>query len=231
MFLVLIDCVLVAAVVYVVKRSQVRMIASRYEVHDEARQQGHGNLLICSHEYEHVDLFVVSQELFLLYSSNERDIHSVLDSNVPTHILLADRTHNYLFASLCIPRRAQPIYVKKGTVSKMRRVLEEGENLVVFLYPAAEGTGIYHLLRECGSLQNPPHVHTARIHCSTPRCKESHIVYDALKKTMLSKFSLSYTVDSALSDCVEEEEAASFMELVKRELYPARKNLGSKPDA
>ena len=95
-----------------------------------------GNFIVCSHEYEHKDIFITLQE--------------IKKSNNFFYILFADEYWNYLIEPFR-PNNTEFIYVKNKTVDKLSNKLFLGYNVVLFLYKHNNSKGIYHILKKTNS--------------------------------------------------------------------------------
>ena len=91
-----------------------------------------GSLIVCSHNYEHKDIFIVLQEI------KKRKNFFI--------ILFADKYWNYLIEPFK-PDNTEFVYVKNNTVNKLSNKLLLGYNVVIFLYNNNNSKGIYHILK------------------------------------------------------------------------------------
>ena len=92
-----------------------------------------GNLLICSHSYEHKDIFIMLNE--------------VKKMNIKFNILFANKIWNHLLEPLR-PNNVEFMYVKNNTVNKISSKLLLGNNIIIFLYLLKKPpSGIYNILK------------------------------------------------------------------------------------
>lgn len=92
-----------------------------------------GSLVVCTHNYEHKDIFITLQE--------------IEKSNDFFYILFADEYWNYLIEPFR-PTNSEFIYVKTNTVNKISNKIYLGYNVVLFLYEHNESKGVYHILKK-----------------------------------------------------------------------------------
>ena len=91
-----------------------------------------GSLIVCSHNYEHKDIFITLQE--------------IKKSNNFFYILFADEIWNYIIEPFR-PKNTEFIYVKNNTVNKLSNKLLLGYNVILFLYKHNDSKGIYNILK------------------------------------------------------------------------------------
>ena len=92
-----------------------------------------GTIIVCSHEYEHKDIFIMLQE--------------ITKYNNKYYILFADKYWNYLIEPFR-PDNAEFVYIKGDTVNKLSNKLLLGYNIIIFLYKENKSNGIYHILNK-----------------------------------------------------------------------------------
>lgn len=91
-------------------------------------------LVLCTHDYEHVDLLAMRREA--------RRWRAATD--VSTAFVVADRAHNHAFCRLL--HRSACIPVRRHTTDKVRRALRT-HHVVLFVYRNTVGTGAYYMAR------------------------------------------------------------------------------------
>tara|TARA_B110000008_G_C16869105_1_gene524032 strand:+ start:181 stop:750 length:570 start_codon:yes stop_codon:yes gene_type:complete len=92
-----------------------------------------GNLIICTHSYEHKDVFIMLQEL---QKSSKKYV-----------MLFADKIWNHLLEPLR-PNNVEFLFIKGNTVNTISSKLLLGCNIVMFLYLLnIPSTGPYYILQ------------------------------------------------------------------------------------
>jgi len=91
-----------------------------------------GSLIICSHNYEHKDIFIVLKELSKI---NQKFI-----------VLFANKIWNNLL-EISRPKNVEFTYVKDNTVNKLSSKLLLGHNIVMFLYKETTSSGPFYILK------------------------------------------------------------------------------------
>jgi len=91
-----------------------------------------GSLMICSHNYEHKDIFIVLKEL------------SKINQNFI--VLFANKIWNNLL-EIARPKNVEFTYVKDNTVNKISSKLLLGHNVVMFLYKETTSSGPFYILK------------------------------------------------------------------------------------
>lgn len=133
-----------------------------------------GNLMICTHSYEHKDIFIMLQEL------KKKQSHF--------HMLFANKIWNYLLEPLR-PSNVEFLYVENGTVNKIRSKLSLGNNIVIFLYLLKEPpTGIYHIIKNMNITINLVKI----IGDTKPSNHLNSSTSTIILKNMFSKFKIEY---------------------------------------
>ena len=94
------------------------------------------HLFICTHDYEHIDLFHAAK----------RTVEWHACTGCETSIVMAPHAHNRLFDAL-VSSRASAIFVRSGTVRKVLHALQK-RNVCFFLYRQTPETGAYHIIRQ-----------------------------------------------------------------------------------
>ena len=91
-----------------------------------------GTLFICSHNYEHKDIFIIFKEFSKI--------------NNKFSMLFADKSWNYLLEPVR-PKNIEFIYIKNNTVNKLNSKLSLGFNIIIFLYNESISTGPFYILK------------------------------------------------------------------------------------
>ena len=94
-------------------------------------------LIICSHDYEHIDIFIIIQE--------------IIKQGIHVSIVFANKIWNYLlyFYLQFIGINYITFHFKKGgTVNKMIHTIQNNETCFIYLYRNNKGSGIYYTLKE-----------------------------------------------------------------------------------
>jgi len=105
---------------------------TKYIIRNEIKIKS-GSLIVCSHDYEHKDIFITLQEI-----EKEKKEHF--------YVLFANEYWNYLIEPFR-PNNTEFIYVKDNTVNKLSNKLILGYNVVLFLYKQNNSSGVYHILK------------------------------------------------------------------------------------
>ena len=161
-------------------------------------------LVLCTHDYEHVDMFAMQREAQWWHAA----------TGVPTAFVVADKLHNHAFCRFV--HRGACVPVRGGTV---RRALERlrTHHVVLFVYRGATGTGAFHLARAAA-----PHVLVARVRVAGapgPHTLEAgRSVRDIVRRTQGRAVSVAYEPLRARPG----EDAARFLRALKRQLYATR---------
>jgi len=92
-----------------------------------------GSLIVCSHDYEHKDIFITLKQI----NSYKQD---------KFFVLFANEYWNYLIEPFR-PNNTEFIYVKDNTVNKLSSKLILGYNVVLFLYEQNNSNGVYYMLK------------------------------------------------------------------------------------
>lgn len=90
---------------------------------------------VCTHDFQHIDLFAIQQESFKWYKETGRK----------TIIVVADRLHNYIYDMVCM-KAAKCMFATSNTTVKMLKYLEDGNNVCIFLYRNTTGRGVHYVL-------------------------------------------------------------------------------------
>lgn len=158
-------------------------------------------LVICTHDYEHVDLLCMRRE-----ARRWRAL-----TGIPTAFVVADRVHNHAFCRLlhrdaCIP-------VRRNTTAKVLRMLRT-HHVVLFVYRGTTGTGACYMARGA-----PSDVLVARVRVAGvpgPLTLESGgTVPHILRKTAGGRTSVTYAPLRADPDA----EPHAFLRVLKGQLY------------
>ena len=91
-----------------------------------------GTLFICSHNYEHKDIFITFKQFSKI--------------NNKFLMLFADKSWNYLLESFR-PKNIEFIYVQNNTVNKLSSKLLLGFNIIMFLYNQSDSSGPFYILQ------------------------------------------------------------------------------------
>ena len=118
-------------------------------------RQHTSHLIVCTHDFEHVDLFFAASECERWKRLTGRD----------TYFVMAPHFHNYVFSYLVSNRKT--IYVRGGTVRKILDTLKHS-NVCLFIYRGTKHTGFVHVMKEF----NGP-VILSRLHCADNRKKKA----------------------------------------------------------
>ena len=135
-------------------------------------------LFLCTHDYEHIDLFTMRSE------AQKWSMHNGLT----TQFVVADRFHNHMFCSL-VHRHGGCIPVRGDTVRKCVAALDH-EHVCVFLYRDTSGTGTYHISRNtCAP------VILVRIHSDAPpsTLQAGYSVLQCVRNSVGSRVHVTYT--------------------------------------
>ena len=92
------------------------------------------HFLLCTHDYEHVDLFCMAREARRWYAQ----------TGIKTLFVVADKLHNRAFCSTI--HRGGCIIVKSRTTEKVIRMLTT-HHVCMFIYRQATGRGAYYITR------------------------------------------------------------------------------------
>lgn len=126
------------------------------------------HFVICTHDYEHVDLFCMARIAKKWFAFN----------GIPTAFVVADRYHNHVFCG--VVHKGKCIPVRQHTTLKILQFLET-HHVCMFVYRGTSATGAYHVCKS--------HKHNIVIRMTTPtaaRCTlasgkaVSDILYDTL---------------------------------------------------
>lgn len=158
------------------------------------------HLFVCTHDYEHIDLFVAKAEMARWYGLTGR----------ATYMVVADMLHNRLYDSL-FPKCGRCLYVTRGPTGRMLERLRD-HNVCIFIYRHATGTGVHHVI---SSFNGP--VLLTRIVSDVPYV-ENHDACAALRRCCGRQFRTSYTLyDKAPHMALSPAEG---MQCIKGHLYP-----------
>ena len=91
-----------------------------------------GTLFICSHNYEHKDIFITFKQFSKI--------------NNKFLMLFADKSWNYLLESFR-PKNIEFIYVQNNTVNKLSSKLLLNFNIIMFLYNQSDSSGPFYILQ------------------------------------------------------------------------------------
>ena len=171
--------VALAIVCYVVLNHPMFALGCHVRAAPLPMRRGRSHLIVCTHGYEHIDLFAVLPELSRWHARTGLD----------TTIVVADRLHNKLYDRL-FPKPGRCLYVTRGTTAKMLDRLRD-TNVCVFLYEDSTATGIHHVLR---AFRGP--VTLLRIRSSARRVRE-HSVVDCIRRCNGLRYTLSYDMYDA----------------------------------
>ena len=157
-------------------------------------------LFVCTHDYEHIDLFAMEAEI--------RRWRRVAGRS--TVVVVAKRGHNRIFDKVLL-RDGRCLFVEGDTVRRVLRALRR-YNVCLFLYRDASGTGAYHMVRQ------HPNVVLVRITSRGPACRVSTDgVLQCVVSTMNRSYRLTY---SRLDRPAPSESCTDFMRRLKTTLYP-----------
>lgn len=132
-----------------------------------------GRLIVCSHNYEHMDIFIMLRELSYL--------------NEQVHVIFADKIWNKIIEIFKVVN-TKFIFTTSNTTNKMIDKIMTGHTVLIFLYNLdAPRTGIYHVLKSTGcdliSAQiKADHEKTTHLNSST-------------KDIIVKNFNKTYTLD------------------------------------
>lgn len=139
-------------------------------------------LYICSHSYEHIDLFFV--------------IHKLIEENKKATIIVADEWWNHLLhntASLC-SYGIDFMYVnpnkKNKTVKKMIKMLKNKQLVVIFLYKNSVHKGIHYVLD--GLDIKPTLCRIQNKELATEGMNKSEIFLNTLNRTYEINYEIEY---------------------------------------
>lgn len=158
-------------------------------------------LFICSHDYEHVDLFCVSRAARRWYNETGRR----------TVFVVAPRAHNRAFCSLV--HQGKCIRVMGGTTRRVIDALGRGYNVCMFVYRDAGGTGAYHMCRHESRFEL---ISVTSRHVERMTLESGKTVCDAVVGTMGREFSLTYR---AIGAPAPTERPEDFVRRLKAALY------------
>ncbi len=167
---------------------------------DNVRFPTHPTLFICSHDYEHIDLFTIA------YETKKWKLMSGLD----TVIITANKFHNKLF-NMIIQKNGKCLFVTQGTTLKALNYLKS-HHVCIFIYRVTTGTGAYYLTR------NHRMPILVKIKSNTPACNVPETgIAPCLKDTLLSTFYVKYSILPI--DYIDDNDANVFMNSLITILY------------
>ena len=154
------------------------------------------HLLLCTHDYEHVDLFCMAREARQWYAR----------TGIKMVFVVADKLHNRAFCSTI--HRKGCIVVKSHTTEKVIRMLET-RHVCMFVYRQTSGKGAYYMSR--GHPVMAVRIRTNRA-CST--LESGHCVASSVMQTIGCTARIQYRkFNPSVSDPEE------YMQFLKAELY------------
>jgi len=144
------------------------------EIIEECSMRFHEpHFFVCTHDYEHVDLFALLKQVERLR----------LHSGIGSSVVVADMFHNRLFE--CWARGMRCIYTNGGTVCRVLQALKT-THVFMFLYRDASQTGAYHIIK---SFDGP--VCLMKIESHGDRCVE-HDALRCIRATSFNRFNVRF---------------------------------------
>ncbi len=129
-----VHALLLALVLVCIAHRPLYAIGCSYRVVQRTPLVAAPTFFVCTHDYQHVDLFVVQRESYRWRRETGR----------PTVIVVADRLHNYIYDA-CAPKQATCMMVRGGTTQRMLAHLHH-DNVCIFLYRGVRSAGCHHVL-------------------------------------------------------------------------------------
>ena len=158
-------------------------------------------LILCTHDYEHVDLFCMEKEA----KRWKRD------TCLSTQFVVADRMHNHLFCDWV--HRGACIAVRGGTTDRVGAALRGGYHVCMFVYRHVQSTGAYFMAQW-------PRVLVARVRCpgvSPAQRERGSSVASIVRATYGRSVSVEYeTLERRPDEC---ESPTAFVAALKGQLY------------
>lgn len=153
--------------------------------------------VLCTHDYEHVDLFCMLSEARKWFK----------ETGIYTYFVVANKAHNYAFCNLM--HDSSCIYVKDTTVKKVLQTLKHS-HVCMFIYRNAVGTGAYHVAKESQTILAKI---KSNVPCST--LEEGKTVLSCIRATYASNVFVEYSEAPSPNG----KDAATFMKDLKKALY------------
>ena len=123
--------------------SLLQFVNSTYEIKNpnpNSFSYGKKQLIISTHDYEHIDIFIILNE--------------IIKQKYPVTIVFADHLWNYLlyyYLQFLGKFHIQFLFTTNGTVNKVSNLLQQNQTVIIYSYRSNESTGIYHILRNTKS--------------------------------------------------------------------------------
>jgi len=163
-----------------------------------------GSVIIVSHNYEHVDVLIIINELLTNDSSC-----IIVAAYRPWNMLLSSLYKNSL-------KKCNIVYITNNTVNKMKSYLEQGYNVIIFYYKYKTATGIFNLIK-----MSHCDVYTLRISCDKPHIqsiKNYNLV--SLYKMFSDSFNNQYHIEYNTFDKPKDTELPDdYMTRLKNYIY------------
>jgi len=96
-----------------------------------------GQLIVCSHDYEHIDIFIMIQEII----KQKRNVSIVFTYNILSYLL-------YFYLQFIGINYITFHFNNGGTVGKMINTIQNNETCFIYSFRNNEQTGIYYTLQE-----------------------------------------------------------------------------------
>ena len=155
-----------------------------------------GSLIVCSHNYEHKDIFITLQE--------------IKKNNQFYYILFADEIWNYIIEPFR-PKNTEFIYVKNNTVNKLSNKLLLGYNVILFLYKHNNSKGIYNILKNTNTS-------LVLLKIKGDKVGYNHTNSSYLKILFYNK-NINYSINYSKIKYLLDDSPSKFMKKIKNNLY------------
>lgn len=161
-------------------------------------------LFVCTHDYEHVDMFVIAQETIKWKQL----------SGLETTIVVANKMHNLLYDRF-VRKDANCLFVRKHTVRTVLKLLQT-RHVCIFLYRHALGTGIYHMARKHANVLTVRIESNRGVRCDVAHDGVAACVYD----TAFCTYDVSYNTFAAVQAVRHDvDPKVAFFHRLKHQMY------------